>query len=132
MSRKRIAGFLRESDGAAAVEFALVATAFTSFLFGTFYIGVMMFTDVAVHWATEKAARLATLNTNVSQSAVSTAVNGYLSNLGIPSATVAYSVGGGAFPVAHITTTLSQTYDVPLISRFNITYSAEVYVPQGF
>ena len=131
MSRKRISAFLRESGGAAAVEFALVATAFTSLLFGTFYIGVMMFTDVAVHWATERAARLATINTNVSQGAITTAVNTYLSNIGIPAATVSYSVGGGAFPVAHITTTLAQTYTVPMISTFNITYQAEVYVPQG-
>jgi Flp pilus assembly protein TadG len=113
------------------VEFALVATAFMSFLFGTFYMGIMMFTDVAVHWATERAARLATVNTSVSQGAIASAVNGYLTGLGIPTATVAYSVGGGSFPVAHITTTLAQTYTVPLISTFNVTYTAEVYVPQG-
>ena len=131
MSRKRITGFLRESGGAAAVEFALVATAFTAFLFGTFYVGVMMFTNVAVHWATERAARLATVNTSVSSGAITSAVNGYLSNVGIPTATVNYSVGGGSFPVAHITTTLAQTYSLPMIGVFNVTYSAEVYVPQG-
>jgi Flp pilus assembly protein TadG len=131
MTIKRFAAFARERDGAATVEFALVSTAFLSFMFGIFYVGIMMFTDAAVHWATQRASRLATVNTGVSQGAISAAVNTYLSNLGIPAATVAYSVGGGAFPVAHITTTLAQSYTLPMISTFNITYSAEVYVPQG-
>jgi len=112
MTIKRFAAFARELDGAATVEFALVSTAFLSFMFGIFYVGIMMFTDAAVHWATQRASRLATVNTGVSQGAISAAVNTYLSNLGIPAATVAYSVGGGAFPVAHITTTLADRKSV--------------------
>ena len=74
---------------------------------------------------------MAAVGTTATESDVRTALNGYLAALGIPAATVSYTIGGGNFPVAHISATLTQSYTLPLISTFDVTYAAETYVPQG-
>jgi Flp pilus assembly protein TadG len=126
-----ISDLAKDQRGAAAVEFAIVSGVFVTALLGIAYIGIMLFTNAALHFAVERSARLATINTSITQSAVSTALNGYLSSLGVPAATVTYSVANGAFPVAHINATLSQSYSIPFIPTVNITYVADAYVPQG-
>jgi Flp pilus assembly protein TadG len=123
--------FARHQGGAAAVEFAMVSSAFFALILGIAYLGIMLFTNLAVHWALEKGARVAVIDTATTQNAVASAVNGYLNSMGVASAAVTYTVANGAFPVAHISATLTQSYTVPMISNFTITYSANTYVPQG-
>jgi Flp pilus assembly protein TadG len=123
--------FVREESGAAAVEFALVSVAFLTLVFGIVYLGIMLFTDLSVHWAIDRAVRLATINPSVTQATLAAEVNGYLTSLGLPTATVTYSVVSGTVPTAHINATLAHSYTVPLISTFNITYVADAYVAQG-
>ena len=121
----------KDQCGAAAMEFAIVSGVFVTALIGIAYLGVMLFTNAALHWAVERSVRLAAISTSTTQSAISTALNGYLSSLGVPAATVTYSVATGAFPVAHINATLSQSYTIPFIPTMNVTYVADAYVPQG-
>ena len=121
----------RRQEGAAAVEFAVVSSAFIALIIGVCYVGIMLFTDLSLHWAVEKGARVAVIDSNTTQSAVSSAINGYLSSMGIPTATVTYSVANGSFPVATVAATLTQSYSIPFISNFSITYSANTKVPQG-
>lgn len=125
--------FSNDHRGAAAPEFAVVATAFIMFVMAIAYIGLMLFTYAGVHWAVEDASRIAAVNTAATQNQVSTAVNNDLTSIGLPNATsVNYSVVNGSFPVATISATLTQSYAVPLISNLTITYSASTSVPQGF
>ena len=126
-----ISDLAKDQRGAAAMEFAIVSGVFVTALFGIAYIGMMLFTNAALHWAVERSVRLAAISTTTTQSAISTALNGYLSSLGVPAATVTYSVATGAFPVAHINATLSQSYTIPFIPTVNVTYVADAYVPQG-
>ena len=60
MSRRtRIAGrLLRNEDGAAAVEFAIVSVAFLTFIFAIAYIGIIIYTNATLQWAVERASRL--------------------------------------------------------------------------
>jgi Flp pilus assembly protein TadG len=118
----------RDEQGAAAVEFAIVSVAFFSFIFAIGYAGIMLFTDMALHWAVERSVRLAVIDSATTQTAIASEVNGFLTSLGIPAATVTYSVAAGTVPTAHINATLTQTYTVPLISTMNITYTADAYV----
>ncbi len=127
----RFSSLVRDESGAEAVEFAIVSTVFFMFLIGIAYVGIMVYTNLAVHWALEKGARVAAVNTSTTQTAVATAINGYLNSMGVSSATVTYTVANVSFPVATITASLKQTYSVPLFSNFNITYSANTTVPQG-
>ena len=123
--------FRRNQSGAAAVEFALVIIPFLTILFGIAWLAVILHTNSALHWAVEHAARTASMNNTVTQSQISTEINGYLGTLGIPAATVSYSVAAGALPVAHITATLSKKYALPLVPQVTINYTADTYVPQG-
>ena len=120
--------FARDETGAAAVEFAMVSVAFFSFIFAIGYAGIMLFTDLALHWAVERSTRVAVINATATQTAIQTQVNCFLASLGIPAATVTYTVTAGTPPVAHIHATLAQTYTVPLITTANITYIADGYV----
>jgi Flp pilus assembly protein TadG len=120
-----------EESGAAAVEFALVSTAFITLVFGITYLGIMLHTKAALQWAVETTIRKAAINTTVSQSTLTSDLNGYLSTLGLPTATVSYNVVSGAIPVATLTGSFSQTYVIPYVSTFNVTYSATAKVPQG-
>ncbi len=129
--RYRSCAVARDEGGAAAVEFAIVSTVFFMCVIGIAYMGIMLYTNLAVHWALEKGARVAAVNTSTTQTAVASAINGYLNSVGVSSATVTYSVVTGSFPVANITASLTQSYSVPLFSNFNITYSANTKVPQG-
>ena len=132
MNPGRLQGFLRDDRGAAAVEFAIVSSAFLSLVIGICYVGIMLFTNLSMHWAVEKAVRTAMLNPSVSQATLSSEVNSYLTSMGLPTATVTYSVGQqGTVPTGHINATLAQTYVVPLVSTFNITYVADAYIAQN-
>jgi hypothetical protein len=91
----------------------------------------MLFTNLSVHWAVERAGRLAMINPAVTQTTVASAVNDYLVSIGLPSATVTYTVQAGVIPTAHINATLERSYTVPLVSTFDITYVADAYVTQG-
>jgi len=119
-----------DQDGAVAVEFALVSTAFIAVVFGLCYLGIMLYNNMSLQWAVEKAARVAEINTAATQTDIAGAVNSYLSSVGLPNATVAYSssVTGGV-TIATIQATYQQTYALPLISTFNLTFSSNLSVP---
>ena len=119
-----------DESGAAAVEFALVSTAFLSMAIGLCYIGIMLFNNMSLQWAVEKAARVAEINTAATQSDIASAVNSYLASEGLPNATVTYSsvVTGGA-TIATISASYSQSYTLPMISTFHINFSSNLSVP---
>jgi Flp pilus assembly protein TadG len=60
-------------DGAAAVEFAMVATALIFLLFGVFEFGRAMWTQSMLDYAVEQASRCASIDTTVCTSAATTA-----------------------------------------------------------
>jgi Flp pilus assembly protein TadG len=123
--------FLRETHGASAVEFALVSTAFISLVMGVCYIAIMLFNNMSLEWAMARAARIAEINKAATQSDIATAINTYLAANGLPNATVTYtSAVSGGLRSATIGASYSQTYDVPMISSFNIKFSSNIVVPQ--
>lgn len=126
----RRACFIADEGGATAVEFALVSTAFLSLMIGLCYLGIMLFNNMSLQWAVEKAARVAEINSAATQSDIASAVNSYLASEGLPSATVTYSssVSGGV-TTATISASYQQTYALPMISTFNINFSSNLTVP---
>src|SRR5262245_1318663 len=81
-----------EESGAAAVDFTLVSTAFIALVSGNTSLGTMLNTKAALQWAVETTIRKAAIDTTVTHSQLTSDLNGYLSSLGLPSATVSYSV----------------------------------------
>ncbi len=128
--RRRLAAFHRDIAGTAAIEFAIVGNAFLLLLFGTFYISIMLWHEANLNWAVESGARLVALNSSVTQSEISTAVNDYLSSVGMGAANVQYSVStSGSVKVGQISASKSEQFTVPLLSTFNITFRAQDDVP---
>jgi Flp pilus assembly protein TadG len=56
------AGFITETHGASAVEFAMIAPVFFLLLFGAIECGQMLWTQNALQYAVERAARCAIIN----------------------------------------------------------------------
>lgn len=123
--------FVRDRSGATAVEFALVSSAFIALSIGICYVAIMLFNNLSLEWALANASRLAEINKSVTQTAIAQAVNDRLTSMNLPTATVQYtsSVSGG-LRTAVITAGYSQTYTLPLVSTFQINFSANITVPQ--
>jgi Flp pilus assembly protein TadG len=62
----------RDRAGAAAVEFAMVASAFIILILGGFYAAIMFFVASSMQFAVEAGARCASVNSTVCSSGAST------------------------------------------------------------
>jgi len=124
--------FLREDAGATAVEFAMVSSAFMALVMGVCYLGLMLFDNMTLDWALTRASRLAEINKAVTQAQITQAVNGYLASSGLPNATVQYSstLSSSGLRSATIAASFRQTFEVPMISTFDINFSSNITVPQ--
>lgn len=63
---------MRDDTGTAAVEFALVLPMFLILLIGGFFCAFMLFTAGGLHYAVERAARCAKVQTSVCSSTTAT------------------------------------------------------------
>ena len=131
MSARKVSRFAQDQAGGAAVEFALVCIPLITLLMGIGSIALMLYTNAALHWAVEKTARTAAMQSAATQNQISTEINTYLGSLGISNANVTYTVAAGAVPIAHITATLSKTYTIPMMAPIQINFSADTYAAQG-
>jgi Flp pilus assembly protein TadG len=131
MKRRTFRKAWRDASGAAAIEFAIVGNAFLLLLFGTAYVSIMLWHEANLDWAVESGARVAVLNSSATQSDVATAVNGYLTSVGMAGdATVAYTTStSGGVTVGQITATSTDHITVPFLSTYNITYQSSANVP---
>lgn len=128
--RLRLIGFGGDVKGSTAIEFAIVANAFLMLLLGTGYLSVMLWHEANLNWAVQSGARLVALNSSVTQSEISTAVNHYLSSVGMGSATVQYTTAtSGGVTVGTISASKSEQFVVPLFNTFNLTLAASANVP---
>jgi Flp pilus assembly protein TadG len=128
--RKSFSSFFSERSGAAAVEFAMVSSAFFAFVIGIAYVAVMLFNNASLNYAVEDAARTVAMNNAATQDQVKAKVNSYMTTAGLHSATVLYSTSTiNNVLTGHIAANYTQTYTLPFVSTFHITFSAEAYVP---
>jgi len=132
IARAPYRNFARDQNGATAVEFALVSSAFMALVMGICYVAIMLFNNLSLEWALANASRLAEINKSVTQTTIAQAVNGHLASMDLPAATVVYtsSVSSGGLRTAVITAGYSQTYTLPMVSTFHINFSANITVPQ--
>ncbi len=80
-------GLFRATQGATAIEFALVAPVLFLTLFGAIEFGRLMWTQSALHYAVEQAARCASVNTTTcgTASQIASYAASTVSALNIPS-----------------------------------------------
>ncbi|MGH6682459.1 MAG: TadE/TadG family type IV pilus assembly protein [Pseudolabrys sp.] len=128
----RFARFLSDAGGAAALEFAIVSNAFVAGIVGIAYVAIMLFNNVSLDWAVQYAGRQVMLNHAMTQSQIRSAVNTYLSSVGLSNASVVYTVAtSNGVQTANIVASSVGSYVVPFVKTFNIRYSSNVSVPLG-
>ena len=116
--------------GSAAVEFAIVGPLLVAFLIGIVSFGRVYFDTQTLQTAVESAGRTIALSSGVTQSQLQTAVQNGLANIGSPTVTVSYTtITVNGVSVGHLSATLTRSYVVPLINTYNMTYTADTYLP---
>jgi Flp pilus assembly protein TadG len=121
---------LPDSNGAAAVEFAIVSSVFFTFVIGIAYVGIMLFNNASLNYAVEDAARIVALNNTTTLDQIKSKINTYMTSEGLPSATVQYTTYVvNNVPTGHIVANYTRSYTLPFVHTFNITYKADAFVP---
>jgi Flp pilus assembly protein TadG len=134
MKRKllRLAPLGRSESGTAAVEFAIVSSVFITFVTGIAYASIMLHSNATLQWAVESAARQASLDPDITENQLQTAVNNMLTQMKMPSATVNYSVAPvNGVPVATVSASFTRSFTLPFVDTFDTTYTATARTPQN-
>ena len=122
--------FFAEKSGSAAVEFAMISSAFFAFVIGIAYVAIMLFNNASLNYAVEDAARTVAANNAATQDQITAKVNSYMTTAGLSSATVLYSKSTiNNVLTGHIAANYTQTYTLPFVTTFHITFNADAYVP---
>ena len=122
-----------DESGAAAVEFAIVSSAFITFIFGIAYAAIMLHSNAALQWAVETTIRQAAIDPTVTQGNLTTNLNGLLAIAHMPNASsVNYAVTTvGTVDVATLTASFNRSFTIPFVATFNTTYTATAKTPQN-
>ncbi|MDI7776562.1 pilus assembly protein [Asticcacaulis sp. EMRT-3] len=121
----------RETQGASALEFALVSPIFIAMLFGVFYVGMAFYCDASVRHAVQKNSRMLILNPATSASALQDAVTADLSSIPVEnlSVTVTSETADAYEKVDRISWHYSYTLSIPLFPDFLINSGSSLVVP---
>jgi Flp pilus assembly protein TadG len=84
---QRLRRFLRATNGAAAVEFAIVAPIFILFCIGIFEAGRMMWIRNSIQTATEEAARYAMVHTTATDTELAAHAANYYADVSLDAPT---------------------------------------------
>src|SRR5262249_42185137 len=112
--------FAREHDGAAALEFAMLAPIFIMLVVGGIAAGNAVFAVASMHYAVEGGARCASIQTTVctSSDAVVTYAQNHYAGPRLPAPTFAYNTSGCGHTVTGTVTYSmnigTKTYNIPL------------------
>lgn len=117
-------------SGSAAIEFAVVGPVFLAVVFTVYAIGKIYLDTQTLQTAVESAGRMMALSSQVTQTQLQTAVQSGLGNIGNPTVTVTYAtVTINGVSVGHLSASMTRRYTLPLIKSYNMTYTADTYLP---
>jgi Flp pilus assembly protein TadG len=130
--RARARGLVRDRRGVAAIEFALVAPLFLLFAFGLIEFSRLLWTDNALEYAAEQAARYALANPTASATQIRAVAVGQVPTVD-PNAvtvTITYDTTNG---VQFVTVTASTPFSpiVSIIPIGSLTLSGSSRMPIG-
>lgn len=127
---RTLSRFRGDTAGAAVVEFAIVANVFIAFVMGIVYVAIMLFNNASLNWAVADAARLASINPAATQSDIAAVINTRLSSFGLSNANVQFAISTlNGLQTAHIGANYQQSYTIPFVSTFHLTFNSDAYVP---
>ena len=124
---------MREAEsGSAAVEFAIIGPIFLAIIFTIAVFGKLYFDRQTLQTAVESAGRMIALDSSVTQSQLQTAIQNGLGAVGNPAVTVTYGTATiNGVSVGHLSATMTRSYSVPFVTSYNMTYTADTYLPPG-
>ena len=122
--------FVRDSRGATALEFGLLAPAFFAAVVGTFQVGLLLWTQLGLQHATEMAARCASVNTTLCPTSNPTAIKNYAAGqaLGLHVPSSAFSVSTGTCG-NQVTASYDYSHIVAMFGVPKITLTAQSCFP---
>ena len=129
---RNIARFVRNTSGAAAVEFAIISVVFIMMIFGIIYMGIILHTNATLQWAVENSVRTGVIAQNTTQTQMTNKINAILAAKSMPNAdSVSYVVAGTSPPIATLTANLTRSYTIPMLGTYTMNYTATAKMPQS-
>lgn len=127
MSASRVRGWLGDTGGATAAEFALVLPLFVVMVFGIFEFGWTQHCLSSTRYAMEKAARDLMLNPALTEAELETRVRTELEGTADPNVDITLSIATGpAGQIATLTGVYQRQIGVPMLPTFPLTHTVKV------
>lgn len=123
--------FSKDDNGAAAIEFSLVAPVFIAIMLSIFYFGSTAMKMHSVHYALVKAGRAIMLKPTLTQTEIQTIVTDKVTTLsGGTGVTVAVNKAGivNGSALTTLTATYPITFEVPFVGTYTYNYSTVITV----
>lgn len=119
------------SDGGAAIEFAIVAPFLIALIAGIFSVGWMMHSISSVRYALAEAGRALQLDPDMTEEALTSLVNAKMEGIGKPGVTISLVIGEpeGGIRLAQATADYAIVFSVPLLPQFTFDFETSVSVP---
>ncbi len=119
------------NSGSAAIEFAMVGPLLIIMIAGIFSVGWIMHSISSVRYALEEAGRVLLVDSDMTESELTTLVTGKLGNLSNRDVTVSLVVDEplGGIRLAHATAVIPVKFSVPLLPEFEFSFDTSVTIP---
>lgn len=123
--------FLKDRDGAAALETALVAPIFITLVLAIFQIGWALYCGAEVRHAVERSTRLLIADPGASEADIETAIAGDLNAVNPADVVLTMTTEpvGENGQIARLTWTYGYTLDAPFISPVVLDFGSSIVVP---
>jgi Flp pilus assembly protein TadG len=124
--------FARDTGGASAVEFALVAPVFLVLMFGAIQIAIMMHNASSVQWAIERAARSILVDATITEVKLQELVDANLAGIGSDAEVdVSFESDPGAeVALTRVTATYSYPLAILFLPKQTLSFVTDVTVPR--
>jgi Flp pilus assembly protein TadG len=120
----------RDSSGAAAVEFAMIAPVLFASICGILMLGMAYYEGATVQWSLERTLRAAMIDPDVTEQDIEDALNEQLEAIGSPEIDFSYVIDNtGSVPVAVASADYEIPLHVPFMPDLALHFSAESVAP---
>ena len=128
--RRNLRGWLAETGGASALEFAILLPVFVTLVFGTMRVGLLFFQAGTVQQALEETARELMVDDTLSEAQLQLSIEARLEELISIPVDVTYSVVPvGEVSIMRITAAFSVDLIIPFVPTVSVPMDVQTVVP---
>jgi len=124
-------GFARQTSGAAALEFAIVAPVLIAMLIGIFNLGYAMYCGAAVRNAVQRASRVLVMTPTTTGATISASAQALLVNVPVNDLNVSVTTEtvSSTVQVERVSWTYHYVLSVPFATDSTLNFSSSMVVP---